>query len=135
MTTASIPPEKLMLFGALAIGGYWFLSRHAAYAAPGPVAANRRFFQSPAVSSQQRMYSPADPLVGLASLAGALFRNGRAPGYTVDVAGQPHPSATDGQPYTPFENGFPSSTDDGLPANPPNNQPIDALDANAWGAG
>lgn len=27
MTTASIPPEKLLMYGALAIAGYWFVSR------------------------------------------------------------------------------------------------------------
>ena len=29
MTTASIPPEKMLMYGALAIAGYWFVSRKA----------------------------------------------------------------------------------------------------------
>jgi hypothetical protein len=137
MSAASIPPEKLALYGALAIGAYWFLTHRAAYAGTGTrAAANRGFFQSPAVASQKLAnYNSADPLSAIATLAGALFRNGRAPGYTEAVAGQPNPSAMDSRPYTPFENGLPSSTEDGFPANPPNNQPIDALDPNAWGAG
>lgn len=64
MTTASMPPDKIALYAALAIGAYWFVSRKAG--AAGPVGTRSpRVMRPPNVGDQysgqaQKRYASND---------------------------------------------------------------------------
>lgn len=138
MTTASIPPEKLILFGALAIGAYWFTTKRA-QAGQVPVSAQLFAAQnrSPAVpgASTQGIYEPNYALAQtLGSVANKLFGGFFSSPMSTASATPTGPAPTTGDFARMDRLG--SSTVDGIAANPSQDTPvINALDPNAWGEG
>ena len=141
MSTASIPPEKIALFGVLAVGAYWFLTRRVNAGQQTNTAATlfarqNRTPSNPA-ASRQAIYEPTTALASsLGSVANKLFNMnwGNSSGATTtrDAAGNAYPSPGD---FSRMDR-LGSSTTDGIAANPSNNTPvIDALDPNGYGEG
>jgi hypothetical protein len=120
MSTMSIPPNKLLMLAALAIGGYWFMTKGRAGAATRPstprpagpgTPIGLRPTPSPAGVYRQNDSNLWGAIAGILNGAGGAQRppspgpgSGGSWGATGDADVMP---------------GYGSSSNDGIPANPP----------------
>lgn len=135
----SAESQKIMIVAGLGLVGFYFMTMRRKGSAGGNPA--NAFYRagtvSPGQASQGAPYLTGNGQDPLWNAAGSLINRilNKPAMYTPDVAGMPHASRRDSQPYEAYEANFPtSSSQDGTPANPVQTY-VDPFDANGYGDG